>query len=220
MKKHQISTHRLILLIMTCLVILLFISLSSAGQFPCPDTGQTKCFDNEEEIPCPTSQGRPFYGQDANYTINSPSYSKLGYDAVELSDSATPDEGWIMTRDNVTGLIWELKTDDGSINDRDRTYDWDKAVLDYINSLNDRNFGGFSDWRLPSVEELSSLVNAGPNRNAILTVYFENNMPDRYWTSTPYAYGSGRAWHVNFEFGTVTNGTESYRYYVRAVRRK
>jgi len=41
-----------------------------------PDTGQTKCYDNSGEITCP-GPGEPFYGQDATYTINPPSYIKM-----------------------------------------------------------------------------------------------------------------------------------------------
>ena len=42
---------------------------------PVPDTGQSKCY-NATEVTCP-SPGQPFYGQDAQYTINPMSYTKL-----------------------------------------------------------------------------------------------------------------------------------------------
>ena len=76
-----------------------------------PDKGQTTLYTN---IP----------GGDSDYTSDPPSYTKLGHGDVELADTATPTGGWIMTRDNVTGLIWELKTDDGSVHDKDNTYTW------------------------------------------------------------------------------------------------
>ena len=60
-----------------------------------PDTGQTKCYDNTVEIPCPAS-GQPFHGQDAQYNGPVRSYTLLG--------------GGTMVQDNVTGLIWEMKT--------------------------------------------------------------------------------------------------------------
>jgi len=80
---------------------------------PLPDTGQTKCYNNylNEEITCP-QPGEDFYGQDATYLINPPSYTKLDASGNDLPDSAT---SWVMVRDNMTGLIWEVKTDDGSI---------------------------------------------------------------------------------------------------------
>ncbi|ETR64770.1 MAG: hypothetical protein OMM_15368, partial [Candidatus Magnetoglobus multicellularis str. Araruama] len=85
-----------------------------------PDTGQTQCYDNEKEIPCP-NPCEDFYGQDGNYIINPQSFTKLDDQGNDLSDTATE---WTMVRDNVTGLIWEVKTDDGSVHDKDNTYTW------------------------------------------------------------------------------------------------
>ena len=146
-----------------------------------PDTGQTKCYDNTAEIPCP-APGQPFYGQDAQYQGPARSYTKLGQNGVALVNTTTQENGWLMTRDNVTGLIWEMKTDDGGIHDKDRTFTWcDKnsatnggnqgtcgtgdgsAATDtaaFIKTINEAHFGGFSDWRLPAIKELSSLVNS------------------------------------------------------------
>ncbi len=56
------------------LAVLLFPIVVMAG--PVPDTGQTKCYDDSGEITCP-QPGEAFYGQDAQYTINPPSYTKL-----------------------------------------------------------------------------------------------------------------------------------------------
>jgi hypothetical protein len=69
-----------------------------------PDTGQTKCYNNYDEINCP-AEGEPFYLQDGQYTGPVRSFTKIGQNGVALSDTATQDDGWIMTRDNVTGLI-------------------------------------------------------------------------------------------------------------------
>ena len=85
-----------------------------------PDTGQTKCYNTSSEILCP-NPGEAFYGQDGNYLINPPSYTKLDAVGNDLSDTAT---SWTMVRDNVTGLIWEVKTDDGSVHDKDNKYTW------------------------------------------------------------------------------------------------
>ncbi len=205
-----------------------------------PDTGQTKCYDNSGEIPCP-SPGEPFYGQDAQYQGPPRSYTKLGYGGVELPDTATPADGWIMTRDNVTGLIWEIKTDDGSIHDKDNYYTWcdhnpdtnggDQGTCgdgtdteDFIAALNAAHFGGYSDWRLPTIKELSTLVNSnipwpGPTIDA---AYFPNTVSSDYWSSTTHAYYTDSAWLVNFSYGYV-HGEINYNYkvsyhYVRAVR--
>ena len=101
--------------------------LASAVDCPIPDTGQTKCYDDfgNEIDPCP-SPGQPFYGQDGSYNINPQSYTKLDENANDLPDEATE---WAMVRDNVTGLIWEVKTDDSSIHDRDNEYNWYDEAL-------------------------------------------------------------------------------------------
>jgi len=66
-----------------------------------PDTGQTKCYNDTAEITCP-APGEDFYGQDAQYTTNPRSYTKLDASGNALPDTAT---SWTMVRDNVTGLI-------------------------------------------------------------------------------------------------------------------
>ncbi|MCI5194522.1 MAG: DUF1566 domain-containing protein [Candidatus Electrothrix sp. AU1_5] len=54
------------------------------------------------------------------------SYTKLDSNGVPLANqnadyATTP---WACVRDNVTGLIWEVKTDDGGLHDKDDTYIW------------------------------------------------------------------------------------------------
>jgi Protein of unknown function (DUF1566)/Viral BACON domain len=209
---------------------------------PVPDTGQIKCYNNSVEITCPSS-GQPFYGQDANYSINPMSYTKLDSSGNVLSDSAT---SWVMVKDNVTGLIWEMKTNkDGVKNyndphDADNTYTWYDSnpatnggyagtpgdgtdSEDFVKALNDANYGGYSDWRMPTIKELAYIVNYSiPNPGPTIdTGYFPNTTASRYWSSTSYAHPySFSAWGVDFSNGNdyvdFLNKSESY--YVRAVR--
>ena len=87
-------------------VLMVLPSMSYAVYCPIPDTGQTKCFDNDYEIPCP-SPGQDFYGQDANYAPCNPhSYTELGNGIV---------------RDNVTTLEWQKEIAPG-------TYTWQQAI--------------------------------------------------------------------------------------------
>ena len=186
---------------------------------PVPDTGQTKCYDNNGEISCP-QLGEAFYGQDANYNINLPSYTKLGQNGTPLSDTTTQADGWIMTRDNVNGLIWEIKTDDGSINDTDSKYTWSYAQSWFITQLNQQGFAGFSDWRLPTIKELSSLINNGiayPGPT-IDTAWFPHTTTSVYWSSTASAYGTSFVWWGEFHGGWVRYHYKSDNGYVRAVR--
>lgn len=212
----------------------------SAGTLP--DTGQTTCYDNTQEITCP-NPGEDFHGQDANYAPCNPhSYTKLDADSNPLPDDAP--WPWAMVRDNETGLIWEVKTNkDGVLNytnphDADNVYSWydgksgwpgdGSDTLDFINALNDANFGGHSDWRMPTVKELSTLVDGsipfpGPTIN---TIYFPNTVSSQssshssnYWSSTTYVPDPLSAWWVRFDYGSANyNGKSYYPLHVRAVR--
>ncbi|MFC1857640.1 DUF1566 domain-containing protein, partial [Thermodesulfobacteriota bacterium] len=212
---------------------------------PVPDTGQTKCYDNSGEIPCPQA-GETFYGQDANYSINPPLYTKLDANGNNLPDEAT---SWVMIRDNVTGLIWEVKQskddtyDYSNPHDADNTYTWYDSNLetnggdagtagdgtdteDFINAIKAENFGGFSDWRMPTKEELQSIVNYGRHRPAIDTSWFPHTActlytnSSFYWSATT-SVNAGYAWYVSFYDGSVQYGSyegKSGSFYARAVR--
>ena len=185
-------------------------------RWPFPDTGQTKCYDNEQEITCP-QPGERFYGQDAQYPRIPRSYTKLGNGGVVLSDNAMHgDDGgpWITTRDNVTGLIWEVKTDA----DKNDTYTWEDAQSVFIQQLNAQKFGGFSDWRMPTVKELSFIIDMGRYWPAINMDYFPNTRSSFYWSSTSCAGNTSNAWRVLFLDGYVSGYGKSHDLYVLAVR--
>ena len=108
------------------------------------DTGQDECYDNNSEITCP-QPGEAFYGQDAQYDGNQPSYT--------LSDDG------LTVYDNVTGLTWTQGADwtgDGVV-DADDKFSY-ADVQAYVDTLNAQNYGGFDDWRVPSIKELYSLI--------------------------------------------------------------
>ncbi len=205
--------------------------------WPIPDTGQTKCSNNTTEIPCP-QEGEDFYGQDGNYLINAPSYTKLDKNGNELPDDASD---WVMVRDNVTGLIWEVKHNRDQVknysdpHDADNTYTWydpdpttnggdpgtHTVGMDtkaFIDALNAGRFGGFDDWRVPSIQELTSIVDYGRLRSAINTTYFPNTFSSYYWSSTTYASRTDYAWRVDFDYGHDHCDSKSSDYYVRAAR--
>jgi hypothetical protein len=160
------------------------------------------------------------------------SYAKLDASGNDLPNTAS---NWVMVRDNVTGRIWEMKTDDGSIHDRDNVYTWCDTnpytnggyhgrcgagtdTEDFINALNNSSFGGYSDWRMPTLKELSTLVDYSTYDPAIDTAIFPNTVSSYYWSSTTYAYDTYLAWLVYFYHGYDYYGNKSYSYYVRAVR--
>jgi len=207
---------------------------------PVPDTGLTKCYDVVGSvITCPSS-GQDYYGQDSNYSINPMSYTKLDDSGKALPDSAT---SWSMVKDNVTGLIWEMKTNkDGVKNyndphDADNTYSWYDSspatnggwegipgngtdTEEFIKALNDAHYGGYSDWRLPAIKELAYIINYGISSPGpmIDSEYFPNTQQNFYWSSTAFSLGSGAAWGVRFNEGKGSYNGKGYSTYVRAVR--
>ncbi len=216
------SRHRIFLF--TSLSSLLILLLALSGQVVAfdswPDTGQEKCYNNIEEITCPTSG--PFLGQDAQYTGLPRVYTKLDGNGNDLPDSAT---SWVMVRDEITGLIWEVKTD----TNKDDVYSWTQGI-NYANNL---VLGGKSDWRLPTIRELSSLTHAGYNTPSIDENYFPNTVKDdllnvmtsKYWSATTDVSDTDYAWYVRFKLGNVYNGQrdsldldKSSLFHVRAVR--
>jgi hypothetical protein len=58
-------------------------------------------------------------------------------------------------------LIWEKKTDDSGIHDKDRQFTGDTVDAQFIDRLNRDEFGGFSDWRLPNIRELATINHKG-----------------------------------------------------------
>ncbi len=81
-----------------------------------------------------------------------------------------------------------------------------------------RRFAGFSDWRLPNIVELQTIVERENVRPAINTTVFPNASRSWFWSSSPYAYNSSLAWNVNFDDGYGNNGNKNTGSGVRLVR--
>ena len=130
---------------------------------------------------------------------------------------------WACVRDNLTGLIWEVKTDVGdssntaNIHHKDNTYQWGdnnwQSLVDGSNAGN--GLCGFSDWRVPTADELASILLIGSNPS-IDTHYFANTVSYQYWTSTAYASGFARV--VYFDDSDFVYETRGNLYRVRLVR--
>ena len=164
-------------------------------------TGQNKCYNNSSSITCPSSPSTDFYGQDAYYA----SLGKCTPQSFTVQTISNPK----VVVDNNTGLMWQQKI---SIK-----YKWDDAVS-YCNSLSD---GGYSDWRLPTPQELMTIIdNSNTKEPSIDTTYFPNTPSNYFWSSSTVVSNTSFAWFVDFTSGNM-NGTTGYKAntnYVRCVR--
>ena len=165
-------------------------------------------------------------------------FTKLDANGNDLPASATT---WFCVRDNHTGLIWEVKTDDGGLRDKDHTYTWynpdsstnggDPGVQDggacigsscdttgFSQAVNAQGLCGASDWRVPSLDELFSIVHHGRTSPAIDTGYFPNVSSSFFWSASPGAGDSGSAWLVFFFDGRGGRSFMSLGRRVRLVR--
>ena len=173
------------------------------------------------------------HGRDAQAaagTLTKVGAGHAGFDFTRLNADGSEYQGdgnyetapWACVRDNHTGLIWEVKTKDGGIHDQGNSYRWggktargsgygeyysDWDVL--IDDSNAEKLCGFSNWRVPSRNEVMGLVNyaEGDWRNreyAVDTSYFPNIGMLYYWTSSPIAQNSDSAWIVIMLNGAAT----------------
>jgi len=187
-----------------------------AGQAQPVKTGQTQCWDSAGQlVSCAGTglDGESQYGLERAYVDNG--------------------DGTIT--DARTGLMWEKLSRDGGIHDKENVYGWPQAFSVKIAGLNALQFAGYSDWRLPNVNELYSLVESDPYSPAVSSPAFHWNcivgctvlscsctytQSASYWTSTSDpAFGGRAAWTVFFHDGSVSrrSNLDGPRH-VRAVR--
>jgi len=124
---------------------------------------------------------------------------------VTLASAEFTKSGNIVT-DSVTSLQWQ----DDAI---DSNTTWQGAI-DRCEAL---SLGGYTDWRLPNVNELKSIVDRTKSTPAIVSG-FTNTSSSSYWSSTTSVDDSYDAWYVHFSNGYVGSNVKDYGYYVRCVR--
>ena len=170
--------------------------------YPVVDTGQTACYGGSNQMTCP-GEGQAYYGQDGQIDGNQPSYT-LSADGLTVYDK-------------VTGLTWTQSPDldgDGDIDVNDKL-SFAEALV-YPDTLNAMGFGGYSDWRLPTIKELYSLMNfAGTDPSApgspaavpfIDTDYFDFGYGDE---SAGERIIDAQFWSSNVYVGSVFGGQQA-----------
>ena len=184
------------------------------------DTGTTACYtDSQFAVACtaavtsdtgtyPRQDSR--MGRDANTALTKIGAGAAGYDFTKISNAGNAvaastalgpgANDWACTRDNVTGLVWEVKTSNPAapgLRDVANTYTWyntDSAsnggdagsvgatttcnstlaacnTQDYVAAVNAANLCGRSDWRLPSYKDAFTIFNAQALGNSTPTPF-------------------------------------------------
>ncbi len=169
------------------------------------------------------------------------SFLKVGASGEPLPASTIPLHACV--KDNVTGLMWEVKTDDGGLHDAGHTYTWyntnpnenggasgvqnggicsDSAcdTQSFVGAVNAAGLCGYNDWRMPTVTELQGLLNYNNvgNGNTLDSEFFPHATNTFFWSASPDAFSTSFAWGVGFSFGIVSVNSRRIERGVRLVR--
>jgi len=234
-----------------------------------PDSGQTVCDDGthvmaacslnntSDAAPLPRQDGR--FGRDPKAAAGTLvkigagaagfDYTKVGNNGSDLAAAAAlgvNPADWACTRDNVTGLTWEVKTATNTdLRFSGHTYTWYStdattnggsagvtgantcnATLPgnlcntqaLVTAVNSAALCGASDWRLPTRRELFTLVHLGVSNPSIDPTYFSNTPASGFWSASSYVPSPTGAWDVGFFDGFTFGNGKGNNSYVRLVR--
>lgn len=123
------------------------------------------------------------------------------------ADAFFRDDAKEVVIDKERNLMWQ---DDSAASSTDKNY------ADAIGHCENLDFAGYTDWYLPSVNELKSIVKAENYPRSIVKA-FQNVYADYYWSSTEHS--SELAWIVLFIYEDVTYYHKNDPSYVRCVRK-
>jgi hypothetical protein len=151
-------------------------------------------------------------------------FRKLGWIVfllcASLRGAPYTDNGNGTVTDSGKGLIWQKctagqETTLGNCSTGSAVaYTWSSAIT-YCEGL---TLGGRTDWRLPNINELRSIVDyAKTSAPTIDSIAFPNTWSFAYWSSSTYAQNTILAWSVYFVNGNVDSYNKTYNYYVRCV---
>jgi len=118
--------------------------------------------------------------------------------------------------DPSTFLMWQKNGSEKPLN-----FNHAKAYILHLNKTNDK---GYNDWRLPTIDELLSLLEREKGANQLYINPIYNIIKPLFWSSdtlaakTPFGINENSAWGVDYRFGYVYWAYFKAENYVRAVR--
>ena len=199
--------------------------------FPLNDTGITwsgnnSGGNNETCISSTISSQDCNEGRDADASTNNDTDGLAGFSFTKLDESGNELPfiaiNWSCVRDNVTGLVWEIKNENpNSIHYINNTYKWG-GITAYgrnhpiasgpyfddwntlVNDTNSENLCGSNNWKVPNINELNSIINLGVKEPALDTNYFPFITKSfQFWTSNPSISSESHSHSIYFNTGSV-----------------
>ncbi|QTR48865.1 Lcl C-terminal domain-containing protein [Candidatus Thiothrix anitrata] len=125
--------------------------------------------------------------------------------------------------DNKTGLMWKQcieGQDPFTCSGNAGEFNWEEALrhADDVNNGLAGNNVGYTDWRLPNIKELDSIIEGQCVEPAINALAFPNTLSEWFWSASPFASNTRSAWGVNFYYGHNGAARKYYDYRIRLVR--
>ncbi|MCX8516815.1 MAG: DUF1566 domain-containing protein [Rhodoferax sp.] len=184
-----------------------------------------------------SSGGGTVTSKDATLTVNKS--SATGFSPVAKASGGTYDTTECV-KENSTGFVWEGKTasgdragsntytnydstaskqfENGLLNPTRSEIDARSNTIGYVNAVKTIALCGFTDWRMPTKDELSGIVVNDQNPK-IDSASFPNTQATYYWSSSPWDGVPKFAWVVDFKNGGPSaSGSRDEKYHVRLVR--
>jgi hypothetical protein len=156
---------------------------------------------------------------------STPSLAQKCFEGITATapDSRYQDHGDGTVTDLQTGLQWQQcslgLSGSGCATGEITSFVWGQALqqADKLNS--NGGFAGHSDWRLPNLKELKSLIEEGCYAPAINFRLFPNSWTrSGYWSSLQSDFNPNTAWVVYFDNGTTNDVYHSIVGVIRLVR--
>lgn len=160
-----------------------------------------------------------------------PPVTKAYYNLLDIKGISTSTNARCATITS-SGLTWELKTDDGGIHDKDNVYRWGGRGVEktgtiffddwnsLLNAANTEKLCGFKDWRVPTIDELKTLITNTGAKPVIDTAIFSLTLAMPYWSISTYQHYPEHAQTVDFATGASNyyNGFRGDRLPLHLVR--
>lgn len=154
--------------------------------------------------------GLPKTGQVIEYLANDDGAYKKGY---PKKPPRFKDNGDGTITDMATGLMW-VKVGNGPGCNNGVALAWSAAIA-FCEGL---NFAEHTDWRLPNIKELASIIDYSQKTPAIDLSFFPNTVSGDYWSGTTCIVSIDNAWFNRLSDGGVRYVVKTGSCYVRPVR--